>query len=470
MFDFKYRIIFFLFFFLFFFLKKYFLFYNIIYIFFILNLILFFILIIYNLFYNIYILKNHERSYSIWIKNISRLNFLYKNNFLFKKLIFNLCFNKICIPPVNFDKLFFFTKNKKIIYSLINDINLSVDNVYIMFYIWEPNYLSNKIALSLIKASCRGVNCKIILDSIGSRNFFKTMWPIIMNKYGIKIIEYSKFNFFEILSKRVDLRQHKKIILIDDYITYIGSMNLIDSKKFKKYLNLGKWIDLIVKIESIFLNKIIKLIFYYEWELETGNIILEKRKKYTINKIIKNKKLIQVITSGPGLPNNLIHRSLINIIFSTKKRLIITTPYFVPSSFLIDAICTIADKGIEVIIILPKKSDSFLVYWSSRYFFKDLLSCNIKIYLFKKDFLHSKSILVDDNITIIGSINFDMRSIWLNFEIALIIYDNLVNKKLYEIQKKYISQSKLIKFNFWKKRNIYKKFFEKFSHIFYSFL
>ncbi len=466
MFNIKYRIIFFFISLLFRIFEKYYFFFNLIYIFWFCIFFLFVLLIVYNVFYDFYVSINYKYLHKLWIKNISKLKFIYKKN---KNKLFNLCFNNTYIPPVNYNNLILFYKNKKLVNSIIKDINSSVNNIYIIFYIWEPSFLSNKIILSLIRASHRGVDCKIILDFLGSSSFLKTIWPLVMRKHGIEIIEYSKFYFFEVFFKRIDLRQHKKIILIDSYITYIGSMNLVDYKNFKEYLNLGKWIDLMVKIDGFLVNKIMKLIFFYEWEIETGNIIIDNKINFkSINK--KSNKLIQIINSSPGLPNNFINNVLLNIIYSTKKRLVITTPYFIPSNLLINAICFIANRGVDVNIILPKKSDSFLVYWSSQYLFEKLYLSNIKIYLYKKNFLHSKSILVDTNISMIGSINFDIRSIWLNFEIASVIYNRHVNKKLYKINKKYISKSQLVNYNFLKNKTLYEKICENFSYFFRSFL
>ncbi len=419
--------------------------------------------------------KFYKKAYKVWLNNIKKLNLNIKKKINKKiyKSIFDLCFNKINIPVVNFDKISLFTNNKKLINSLVFDINSSFKSIYIIFYIWEPGFLSNKVALSLIKASYRGVKCKIILDSIGSLNFFKTIWPNLMIKSGIEILESFKFNILNLFFIRVDLRQHKKIILIDNYITYIGSMNLIDPYIFKKNIGIGKWMDIMFKINGFYLMKIMKIVFFYDWEIETGIDIFEdyksynfinKNNKFYINKFKPN-SLVQVITSGPGLPGDLIHRSLLDIIFSSKKRLIITTPYFIPSNFLLDAICTVADKGIDVRIIIPNENDSFLVYWASRYFLNKLLLSNVKIYFFKNNFLHTKTILVDNNLSLIGTVNFDMRSIWLNFEIALIIKDNILNKKLFDLQEKYISQSDLISYDIWKNRPFYNKIFEKLTYL-----
>ncbi len=436
---------------------------------------LLFILIIYIIFNNFYINKKYKELYKIWLRNIFYLNFNKKYNLNLKKNIFNLRFNKIDIPIVKVKKIILFTSSKKLILSLIKDINSSVKSVYIIFYIWESFYLSDKVIFSLINASNRGVKCKIILDSIGSLKFFKTIWPKIMIDSGIEIIESFKFNFFNFIFNRIDFRQHKKIVLIDFDITYIGSMNLVDSNNFKKYLNLNQLIDLMVKIKGSFLVKVMKIIFSYDWELETGINILNKSYFIDLKKIFFKKKkffskVVQVINSSPGLPKNLIHDSVLDIISSAKKRLIITTPYFVPSIDLFNIICILARRGVDVSVIIPEKNDSFIVNWVNKYYFSYLLLSNIKIYLFRSGFLHTKTILIDDNISLVGTVNFDIRSLLLNFEVALIINDNVFNNKLFNINKKYISKSKLINYFYWNKRSFFKKILENFFYVFNSLL
>ncbi len=441
-------------------------------------IILFFVIIVYIMFYNFYISRKYLFSYKIWLKIIFciKLNKESVLSFLkYKNYVFNFCFHKTNIPPVFFKKIFFFKNNKKLISSLIKDINCSTKSIYIIFYILESCAFLDKVLLSLVKASHRGVVCKIILDSIGSIKFFKTIWPKIMIDAGIELVESFKFSFLNFIFNRLDLRQHKKFILIDSNITYIGSMNLIDSNNFKKYLNLGKWIDLMIKIKGSFLLQIMKLIFSYDWELETGVCILNKNfflnfKNIYMNKKKKISKIIQVVNYSFGLPKDLIHKSLLNIIFSAKKRLVITTPYFVPTKYLLDAIFMIAKKGINVKIIIPNKNDSFLLYLVNNVFLKYLLLKNIQVYIFKNGFLHTKTILIDHNISIIGSINFDIRSILLNFEIALIIDNISINKRLYNINKKYISQSKLINKNNFKNKFVIKNILSNFFYIFNSLL
>ncbi len=401
---------------------------------------------------------------NILIKNIKKLKFLkgkVKNKTSLLKILFNIYNKKFYFPIVNFQNFTLFTNNKKFIYSFIKDINNAIKNIYIIFYIWKPSYLIDKISLSLIDAARRGVSCKIILDSLGSFLFFRTYWPNLMNQEGIEIVEYLNIKKFFI--NRIDLRQHKKLILIDDSIIYLGSMNLVCNNFYKNIFN--KYIDLMVKIKSLMLMEIMKNIFFHDWELETGvdyninNYLLKMGNNYNYNSCIST---IQVINSSPGIPKNIIYNYLCNLILLTKKRLIIITPYFIPDSKLLNILCDLSCKGIKIIILLPKINDSFLVFWANRFFFETLLSFKIKIYLYQKEFLHTKMILIDENISLIGSMNFDFRSIWLNFEIALIIEDKLLNKKLFKVYKKYISESKLINLDVWKKRTLYKKIIENF--------
>ncbi len=440
---------------------------------FIIILLLILILIIkYIILYNFYIKKNIcIKSSSIWYKNLIKLNT--NNKFLlykYKNNIFNFIYYNIGIPPVCFKKLWLITNNNELIKSLINDIKFSKKNIYIIFYIWEPGYLSNKIILELINASKRGVKCKIILDAIGSINFFNTNLSSLMTKQGIQIVKYLKFNLNNIIFERFDVRQHKKIVLIDNKIIYTGSMNLIDNSYFNKRSTLGIWIDLMIKIRSKLLGNIINIIFCYDWELQTGINILRKKIKFNnFNKTLNYNKCInwvQVITSGNGLPKNIIHRFLLNLIFSSKYRIIITTPYFIPSDYIIDAICTVSSKGIDVSIIIPEKNDNFITYWSSRFFFYDLITSGVKIYSFKGNFLHTKLILIDYNISILGTINFDFRSIWLNHEIALLIKSFFLNRKLFNILKKYMNFSELINLKIIKSKNFYERFLEKFFILF----
>lgn len=175
---------------------------------------------------------------------------------------------------------------------------------------------------------------------------------------------------------------------------------------------------------------------------------------------------MQVIASGPGYTKQIIHQSFLTAIYSAKHELTITTPYLVPSNDLLHAICTASYRGVNVSIIIPKKNDSFMVKWASRSFFSKLLKSGVKIYLFKKGLLHSKSILIDKQLSLIGTANLDMRSLWLNFEITIAIDDKKFGNKLSHLHNEYISHSQLLDPKYWFLRSHWKKIVEKFFYLF----
>jgi len=175
---------------------------------------------------------------------------------------------------------------------------------------------------------------------------------------------------------------------------------------------------------------------------------------------------LQVIASGPGFPEDIIHQALLTAVYSAREQLIMTTPYFVPSEDLLHAICTASQRGVEVIIILPYRSNSIIVSWASRAFFADLLKAKVKIYQFQGGMLHSKSVLVDKQLSLIGTVNLDMRSLWLNFEITVAIDDRDFGENLASLQNDYVKNSVLLEKDQWEKRSVWQSITERLFYFF----
>ncbi|QJC35584.1 cardiolipin synthase [Enterobacteriaceae endosymbiont of Donacia sparganii] len=418
-----------------------------------------------------------QKAKKIWFRYselLKKLQIYYKLYFKYIKpntkikSLFQLCENKQNLFSMTNNSIQLLDSSLKLFTSLINDINLAKNSIHIVFYIWIPGGLVNKFSKSIIIAAKRGVKCYIMLDYIGSKKFFYSSWYKIMLKVGILIIQSLKITIFNFFYSRIDLRQHKKIILIDNKTAYVGSMNMVDSSYFKKNIKIGKWIDLMIRITGPIVNTI-SIIYSYDWEIETGRYILslhQLKKNLVKFKNKNNINRVQVIFSGLELSKKIIHNSLITAIFLSKKSLIITTPYFIPSNNLLLAICIASERGVDVQIIIPKYNDSILIYWASKFFFYKLLKSGVKIYQLKTGFLHTKSIIIDKKISFIGTVNLDIRSIYLNFEINLIIEDNIFNKSLLNIQNKYILKSQKLEYNLWIKRPYWKKLIEKLFFLF----
>ncbi|CAL4322335.1 cardiolipin synthase [Buchnera aphidicola] len=404
----------------------------------------------------------------IWSISNTYINDLKSCKYIFQiknsevaRSLFQLCKHRQGISGIKNNEISLLTNTKKTMEILIRDIYSARKNIEMVFYIWKPGGIADDVAIALMHSAKRGVNCRLMLDSAGSVDFFRSPWFSIMKRSGIKIVEALKVSFIRIFLRRLDVRQHRKIILIDNFISYSGSMNLVDPYLFKKSSGVGQWIDLMTRIEGP-IATMIGIIYSCDWEIETGLKILPKLpNKEMLKKKCNQNSSIQVIASGPGFPKNVIHQALLTAIYSARYELIITTPYLVPSDDLLHAICTAAQRGVKVSIIIPLYHDSILVKWASRVFFSELLEAGVKIYQFKKGLLHSKSILIDRQLSLIGTVNLDMRSLWLNFEITLVIDDTQFGHNLSSIQKEYISDSQLLDKNIWSMRASWTRVVEK---------
>jgi len=399
---------------------------------------------------------------NIWLNELKSCKYIFQiKNSEVATSLFQLCKHRQGIPGVKTNNLKLLTNTKKIMQILIRDIYLARKNIEMVFYIWKPGGIADDVAMALISSAKRGIHCRLMLDSAGSIEFFRSPWVEIMRKSGIQVVEALKVSVFRIFLRRLDVRQHRKIVLIDNYIAYSGSMNLVDPYLFKKSSGIGQWIDLMTRIEGP-IAATIGIIYSCDWEIETGHKILPQlpHKKILENKYNKDSS-IQVIASGPGFPENMIHQALLTAIYSARNELIMTTPYLVPSEDLLYAICTAAQRGVKVSIIIPLCHDSILVKWASRVFFSELLEAGVKIYQFKKGLLHSKSILVDQQLSLIGTANLDMRSLWLNFEITLVIDDSNFGRNLSCIQNQYILDSQLLDKKKWSMRSYWTRILEK---------
>lgn len=411
-------------------------------------------------------------SLSQWIKEFKHYEkiFAIKNSEVARQL-FQLCELRQGITSLKANKLILLTTTDDIVKSIIQDIQLAQNNIQIVFYIWQPGGITNTVADALITAAKRGVHCRLMLDSAGSRSFFQSTLVSIMRNAGIEIVEALRVSLLRMFFRRLDLRQHRKMVLIDNCIAYTGSMNLVDPKIFKQNSKVGQWIDLMVRMEGP-ITKVMKIIYSCDWELETGHRILPFHPDLDSNIIHSSSPpnepaAIHVIASGPDYPDyNMIHKALLTAIFSARNTIIMTTPYFVPSEDLLQALCIAAQRGVEVSIILPYCNDSILVGWASRAFFTELLKAGVKIYQFEGGLLHTKSVQIDGQLSLIGTVNFDMRSLWLNFEITLVIDDNHFGKDLFFIQENYINSSRLIDVNSWLRRPYWQRILEQLFYFF----
>lgn len=264
--------------------------------------------------------------------------------------------------------------------------------------------------------------------------------------------------------RRLDLRQHRKIIVIDDEIAYTGSMNMVDPAFFKQNAGVGQWVDIMVRITGPTVN-VLSAIHCWDWEFETGSRMLPKRPECRLDEN-QPQHPIQVVPSGPGMPENLISQVLTLAINQANHSVCITTPYFVPSADLLATLKMTAQRGIKVDIIIPKKNDSLMVQWASRAFYGELLEAGVEIHEFDGGLLHTKSVVIDQQFCLVGTVNLDMRSLWLNFELTLAVDDLEFTQQMHWLQQQYITQSHSIIYSKWEQRPWHHRFLERLFYLF----
>lgn len=385
---------------------------------------------------------------------------------LYYKSLFELCNKRLNFPCIVGNELHILSKPKEIFHSLINDINQAKESINMVFYIWQQGGLIDNVIQALLYANQRGVKINILLDSVGSHKFFSSPTYHQLIKAGINIKEALHVNILRFFLQRLDLRQHRKIIVIDHQIAYTGSMNMVDPSTFKQSANVGQWIDLMVRINGP-VAAILNGLHSWDWEIESNTALPLKIPNNTFLPLEEdNSHAVQILATGPGFPEDLMSQALLTAIFSARRSISITTPYFVPNQAILEALQIAALRGVEIDIILPQKNDSIMVHWASRMLFEDLLKVGIKIHLFQNDLLHTKSILIDDRLVLVGTVNMDVRSFTLNLEVTMIVEDPTFANEISQLHAQYRHQTTELSLQQWHQRPIQERILEHFFFFF----
>ena len=344
--------------------------------------------------------------------------------------------------------------------NLIQDIQLANNCILLQFYIISLGGRVNDVVQALITAVQRGVTCRILADSIGSSAFLKSDKAKKMVSAGIEIVEALPAGIFRSLFVRVDLRNHRKLVVIDASVAYTGSQNLVDPLYFKQESGVGTWKDTMTRIRGP-LVEVMTASFFYDWMLETGTSIDYLAQSVSVTPHdVSGDAIVQLLPSGPGFRENAIHDLLLTTIYAARQELILTTPYFVPDNAILTALESAALRGVAVTIIVPMKNDSKLVHYASQAMFENLAQAGVKIMLYREGLLHAKTITVDNNYSLFGSVNLDMRSFWLNFELTLFVYDQVFTQRLRILQQHYMAGSVPLDYAAYCKRSFYQRFKE----------
>jgi len=366
-------------------------------------------------------------------------------------------------PVVSGNKIELFTNSLEILQHFIDDIDGAKKSLHLEFYIWALGGDADRVCDALIAAAKRGVACRVLLDSLGSKDWFKSEWPTRFKVAGIQVTEALPIQIGRFQFRRADIRLHRKIFVIDGAVAWTGSMNMVDPRTFKQDSGVGEWVDALVRVEGPVVSQF-ELTFSFDWSVDNPKItqFIDHENMITAH---EGGALAQEFSSGPVYRDDILYQVLLSAIMDSREELTITTPYFGPDDGLIQALMAAANRGVQVTLIVPKLNDSTLVAWSSRSIYSDLLGAGVKIAEFHGGLLHTKSLLIDKRIAIFGSVNFDQRSLRLNFEISLIVYNKDFCSKLQVLIDSYLKQSDMVNLAKWEKRPRWHRFVENAAHL-----
>jgi cardiolipin synthase len=324
--------------------------------------------------------------------------------------------------------------------AMVADIDAARNHVHVLFYIWLADNNGCKVIEALKRAAARGVTCRVMVDDIGSRTLVRSQHWQDMRDAGIKLASGLAVGnlVFRMLTSRIDLRNHRKIVVIDGTITYCGSQNCADPE-FRVKPRYAPWVDLMVRFEGpiAYQNQ---LLFAGDWMAgvreDLGPLLAPPADAGEATAMPA-----QVIGTGPTVRYSAMQEVFQSLLFSARREIVITTPYYVPDDALHNAICACAYRGVDTTIVFPARNDSWIVGAASRSYYADLLVAGVRIHEYVGGLLHTKSLAVDGEVVLIGSANMDRRSLDLNYENNILVYDPELTEAIRERQQSYLRRS-----------------------------
>ncbi|QXM07405.1 cardiolipin synthase [Crassaminicella indica] len=347
---------------------------------------------------------------------------LFKNNESFvKKRLISLILNNSKAPFTINNRLKVLTNGDETFTAIIKALKLAKHHIHLEYFIIKNDHIGKLIKKILMEKARAGVEVRVIYDSVGSwrlgKGYLREMRDAGVHIYGFSPVA------FPVLSRKLNYRNHRKIIVIDGQIGFLGGLNIGD-EYLGKDPNLGFWRDSHLKVEGEAVYGL-QNIFLMDW-LFTAKEEIDFDKNYFPKLHYYGEQLIQIAASGPDSDWESIMQAYFSIISSAEDRIWINTPYFVPGESIMMALKTAALSGVDVRIILPSKPDHKTVFWASMSNIEELLEAGVRIYQYTKGFIHAKIMLVDGVAASIGTANFDIRSFQINFEVNAFIYDEKI--------------------------------------------
>ena len=341
--------------------------------------------------------------------------------------------------PVGGNQAMLMEDSNATIASLVADIDAASDHVHLLFYIWLADNNGRKVVEALQRAAARGVTCRAMADGLGSRMMIKSEHWRNMQSAGVHLATALPIGnpLLRPFHGRIDLRNHRKIVVIDDHITYCGSQNCADPE-FRVKPKYAPWVDAVMRFEGP-IARHNQHLFAADWMAQT-----EEDLDDLLQRPIPPAPpglTAQVFGTGPTVRYSAMPEMFESLMYTARHELVITTPYYVPDEPMQAALCAAARRGVATTIVFPARNDSWIVAAASRSYYSELLEAGVRIFEFEGGLLHTKSLTLDGDVTLIGSANMDRRSFDLNYENNILFYDPALTAQMRKRQDAYIASS-----------------------------
>ena len=358
-------------------------------------------------------------------QRIQKTEFLKKEDMKDVRKLMTLLLNNSKALLTRYNKVDILKNGEETFPAIFTALGRAKRFIHLEYYIIEAGELATRLKDILIAKAKSGVEVRVIFDDVGCWSLPKT-YIREMRAAGIQIYPFLPVRFHRIADK-ANYRNHRKIVVIDGETGFVGGLNFAD-----RYMNglpgIGIWRDTHLRVKGEAVTSL-QIVFLIDWYFVRQELLLNKE-DYMPYKKEDGNVIVQTVASGPDSDWASIQQAYFTLINTAKKYVFISTPYFMPGETTLNCIKAAAMGGIDVRILLPHKSDSWLTQWCSRSYVEELLEAGVKVYWYQKGINHSKVIVVDGMMASVGTANMDMRSFDENFEVNLIIYDRNVAKNL----------------------------------------
>jgi cardiolipin synthase len=310
---------------------------------------------------------------------------------------------------------------------LFEELEKAKDHIHLMYYIFKDDQIGKETREILLRKKREGLEVRVMVDGLGSHSTPKSFFRE-MEKAGIEVAVFFPVRF-PFLTSRLNYRNHRKIVVIDGKVGFLGGMNIGD-EYLSRDQKMGYWRDshLLLEGESV---QLMQRTFLNDWYFVTKKAV-SGEKYYPPSSNEGCDLLVQVMPSGPDAECDSIRQMFFSACATAEKRIYLETAYFIPDDSILMALKAAALSGVDVRLIVQGVPEYKTTYWASRSYFEELLDAGVKVYQYQKGILHSKVLIVDDEVGALGSANFDIRSFQLNFEILAFLYDREFVERLME--------------------------------------